>query len=106
MRIATTYLMVLCTICVALAQFSFKFSINNSRYIFILLGIFLYAIGTVFFLIALKNEQVSKVYPYMSLVFIWVLILSTSHLNETLTTSKVIGVISILIGVILIGRLQ
>lgn len=53
---------------------------------------------------ALKEFELSKAYPFMSLSFVCVLILSYWLFKETLSTQKIIGSILILLGIIIISK--
>jgi len=67
-------------------------------------GLMLYLFSTVFYLIALKNGQLSIIYPLTSLSYIWVTILSRKILNERIGTHKWTGIICILIGTVLLTQ--
>lgn len=96
--------MIVCTICIAIAQLFFKFAISNRQISTLLIGSIFYGIGGVIFLSALRVEQVSNIYPMLAMVFVWVLIVSTIYLNESITASKLIGISSIVAGTILVGK--
>ena len=70
----------------------------------IFLGIFLYLIGSIFFIAALKQERLSIIYPITSLTYIWIALLSKKHLDEAHNKYKWVGIILIIIGVILMTR--
>ena len=66
-------------------------------------GFISYAIGAVFLIIAFKYGDLSLVYPFVALSFIWVNIASIFLFNEAVIIMNWMGVIGILIGVSLIG---
>ncbi|MBI2208395.1 EamA family transporter [Candidatus Woesearchaeota archaeon] len=66
-------------------------------------GVFLYAIGTMLFIPALKGGDLSILYPLVSLAYIWVSLLSIKFLGERMNKLKWLGVILIIIGVSFIG---
>ena len=66
-------------------------------------GIILYGVGTLLFIPALRAGELSVLYPFVALVYIWTSILSMLFLNERMNLWKIVGVLSILIGVTLIG---
>lgn len=69
----------------------------------LMLGVFFYGISTVFFILGLKGGDLSVLYPFASLTYVWVVLLSIKLLNEKMNLYKWMGVASILIGVSLIG---
>lgn len=69
----------------------------------LLIGIFFYGLSSVFFLIALKNGELSVLYPLTSLSYIWISLLSIKMLSEKMNLYKWLGIASILVGVTMIG---
>jgi uncharacterized membrane protein len=53
---------------------------------------------------ALKQFELSKAYPFMSLSFVCVLILSYWLFKETVSTQKIIGTILIVVGIIVVSK--
>jgi uncharacterized membrane protein len=66
-------------------------------------GVALYGVGTVLFIPALKGGELSVLYPFVALSFVWVSLLSVKFLGETMNKFKWAGVAFIIIGVSLIG---
>ena len=66
-------------------------------------GVALYAIGTILFIPALKGGDLSVLYPFVALVYVWVSLLSVRFLGEKMNKLKWIGIALILIGVTFIG---
>lgn len=66
-------------------------------------GFFLYGIGAVTMIIAYKFGKVSILQPILSLNYILSIILGATVLNETITLTKCIGVLGIMLGVLLIA---
>lgn len=66
-------------------------------------GVALYAIGTLLFVPALKGGDLSVLYPFVSLVYIWVSLLSVKFLGEKMNNVKWLGIALIIIGVAFIG---
>ena len=66
-------------------------------------GVALYAIGTVLFIPALKGGDLSVLYPFVALTYIWVSLLSVKFLGEKMNKYKWIGIALIIIGVSFIG---
>ena len=69
----------------------------------LILGFVFYALGLILLVKALKYGDLSFVYPFISLSFIWVGLLSYFFLNEPITLFKWIAIGVIVIGVGLIG---
>ncbi len=62
-----------------------KFKLNISALIRnyeLILGIMFYGISTIFFIPALKGGELSVLYPFVSLSYVWVSLLSIKMLNE------------------------
>ncbi len=66
-------------------------------------GVFLYALGTLLFIPALKGGDLSILYPFVSLNYVWVSLLSIKFLNEKMNRYKWLGITLIILGVSLIG---
>ncbi len=69
----------------------------------LMIGAIAYVVGSVIFIIALKYGELSVLYPIIALSYIWVNLLSAHFLGESLHALKWAGIISILVGVWLIG---
>jgi len=76
------------------------FSVVFQRYVF--LGLFLYALASLFWLVALSQEELSFVYPLISMGYIFTAILSKFFFNESLTLFRFFGILMICGGVYLI----
>lgn len=72
--------------------------------IYLLAGYGLYAVMTVVFIFALKDEELSIVYPIISLTYVWVAGLSVWLFGETLNVGKIAGVLTIVAGVAVLGK--
>ena len=66
-------------------------------------GVALYAIGTILFIPALKGGDLSVLYPFVALTYVWVSLLSVKFLGEKMNRFKWIGIALIIIGVTFIG---
>ena len=66
-------------------------------------GVALYAIGTILFIPALKGGDLSVLYPFVALAYIWVSLLSVKFLGEKMNKLKWFGILLIILGVSLIG---
>ena len=72
--------------------------------LYIILGLLMYGLSAVFWLIALSQKDLSYVYPFISLTFIIVLFLSYFVLKEQIGTARIIGTIIIVGGLMIIVR--
>ena len=71
---------------------------------YVLLGFVMYGLSTIFWLIALSKKDLSFVYPFISLTYILVLVLSSLVLKESIGLNKIAGTLAIIIGLIIISR--
>jgi uncharacterized membrane protein len=71
---------------------------------YVLLGFVMYALSTIFWLIALSKKELSFVYPFISLTYVLVLMLSSLVLKEDIGLNKIAGTLAIIIGLIIISR--
>ena len=67
----------------------------------LVLGIFLYATATIAFIVALKNGELSILYPVIATSYIWVSIFSIFILGESMSLLNWLGIALIIIGVTL-----
>jgi len=104
-------LVLLCTFLTAAGQIFLKIGSGNLSFnILNLLGNFplvigfvLYFLGAVILVIALKHGELSVLYPFCAASYIWICLLSMKFLNEKMNKLKWLGVITIVIGITLIG---
>ncbi|HOX35084.1 MAG TPA: EamA family transporter [Methanoregulaceae archaeon] len=68
----------------------------------VILGLCMYGLSTVFWLIALSRKDLSYVYPFIALTFIIVLLLSKFLLHETVGMARIIGTLIIIGGLLLV----
>lgn len=106
-------LMLIVTILNALGQLGFKIGVDNYSTFWglitnypLLIGLAVYGISMILFTYALRFAELHIIYPFLSLTFIWVLILSSSVLNEPIALLDFAGVVMIIGGVSLIGYSQ
>ncbi|MBT4823573.1 EamA family transporter [Candidatus Woesearchaeota archaeon] len=69
----------------------------------LIMGLFLYFVGSLIFIFALKFADLSYLYPFISLSYVWTCLLSVKYLNEKMNMGKWVGVLLIIAGVSLIG---
>ncbi len=67
-------------------------------------GYVLYGINTVLLSVALRDRELSLVYPIIALTYVWVSILSFAILHESMNFFKVAGIVTIVFGVAILGR--
>jgi len=70
----------------------------------IVLGLALYGISTVLWIMALKKVDLSYAYPMVSLGYIFVFIASYFIFNETISWLKIVGLVCIMAGVTLVAK--
>lgn len=66
-------------------------------------GVALYATGTLLFIPALRGGDLSVLYPFVALSYVWVSLLSVKFLGEKMNNFKWGGILLIVIGVSFIG---
>ncbi|MCB9358383.1 EamA family transporter [Candidatus Woesearchaeota archaeon] len=69
----------------------------------LILGIGVYALGTVFFVPALKGGELSVLYPFIATSYIWATFFSWKILKEEINRNKWYGIFFIVLGIALIG---
>jgi len=67
-------------------------------------GYALYGISTVLLVMALKDGELSLLYPVISLTYVWVTALSFLLFNETVNPFKLVGIAAVVCGVGVLGR--
>jgi len=68
----------------------------------LILGVLLYGLSTVPFVIAVMQAPLSIIYPITSVSYIWTMLLSSRFLGEKMNAWKYASMIVIILGVILI----
>lgn len=71
---------------------------------YVIVGLGIYVIGTIFWLTALSRVDLSYAYPFASLSYVVMLIASWWLLDENISLLRIIGSIVVILGVILISR--
>jgi len=107
---AAIILVIICTLLTSLGQLSYKLALTKSensivRVFFnplLYLGLFLYFIGALLLIAALKQGELSTIYSFIALGFIWVSFFSIKFLNERISVLRWAGILLIIIGLILI----
>ena len=99
------------TLIVALGQFLLKIGTESSfsslysiiTNIPLLLGAFVYFIGSILFILSLNYSDLSIIYPVFALTFVWITLISYFILYEPLTLYKSMGILLIISGVSILG---
>ena|SRR3989338_6619762 len=104
-------LVLFCTLLTSAAQIFYKFGADKLEINFISLitnyyliaGLFLYGIGAVLLITALKGGELSVLYPVIATSYIWVSFLSSYFFSDTINFYRWMGIITIIIGISFIG---
>jgi len=70
----------------------------------IVLGLFLYGISTILWILALKKVPLSYAYPMVSLGYVFVFIASYFIFNEAMNWFKIGGLLFIMAGIVLVAK--
>jgi uncharacterized membrane protein len=105
-------LVLLCTVLTSIGQIFLKKGSSSISFDFLALitngelaiGLVLYAVAAILLIAALKNGELSIIYPFIATSYIWVSLLSVQLLSETMNTLSWAGIALIIIGVSCIGR--
>ena len=101
-----------CTVLGSVAQLLIKTGMNHFSPQLIKLvtnlpliaGYTLYGINTLMMVLALKNGEMSMLYPIIALTYVWTTLLSYTLLGEPSNLYKNIGIVTIVLGVAVMGR--
>ena len=79
---------------------------NTAEHAFLIwcVGFFIYGIGAVLMIVALRFGEVSILQPMLGIGFVLSLLLGYVVMGEPITATKVIGVLFIITGMIFLGR--
>jgi drug/metabolite transporter (DMT)-like permease len=102
-----------CTVFNAAAQLLFKIGMNPGHFVPSLMGLAtdvpligafaLYGVFTVAMVLALREGELSMLYPIIALSYVWVTLASYWLLHDTPNLYKNLGVVSIVVGVAVLG---
>ena len=102
-----------CTILGAAAQILMKTGANNLAHVGLLgmasnlplmAGYAFYGLSTVLLVLALRDGELSLLYPVIALTYVWVTGLSFVVFHDTINIPKLLGISVIVIGVAILGR--
>jgi len=67
-------------------------------------GYALYGLSTVLLILALRQGELSLLYPVFTLTYVWVTVLSMMIFHDSMNVFKVAGITVIIAGVAVLGR--
>jgi multidrug transporter EmrE-like cation transporter len=67
-------------------------------------GYALYGLSTVLLVLALRDGELSLLYPVIALTYVWVTLLSFLIFQESISPFKLAGIATIVAGVTVLGR--
>jgi len=112
-RAQSVALVFCCTILGAAAQMLMKIGLSHLSQpgvlgyitsIPLLGGYSLYGLNTVLLVFALRDGELSILYPIIALTYVWVTILSVIFFHEILNLFKLVGIAVVVTGVAIMGR--
>jgi drug/metabolite transporter (DMT)-like permease len=111
-RRKSVFLVFACTILGAAAQLLIKHGMDHLvlqplailTNFSLVAGYGLYGLNTVMLVLALRDGELSQLYPIIAMTYVWVTLLSYTLLKEPPNWYKNIGIATIVIGVAVIGR--
>ena len=80
-------------------------AVSITSYIFnswIFLGFVFYGLGAISLMVSFKFGDLSYIYPFISLTFLWVALLSLFFLRESISLTRWVGIVFIGVGVLFI----
>ena len=70
----------------------------------LVIGYSLYGISTVLLVLALRDGELSILYPVISLTYVWVTLLSLVWFKESANLYKLLGIAVVVVGVAVLGK--
>lgn len=70
----------------------------------VMCGLALYGVFTLLLIFALRDGELSVLYPVIALNYVWVTLLSLLIFHETMNPFKLCGITVIVLGVVVLGR--
>jgi multidrug transporter EmrE-like cation transporter len=67
-------------------------------------GYSLYGLSTLSLIFALRDGELSLLYPVIALTYVWVTVLSLMMFNEVINPFKAVGILAIVAGVAILGK--
>ena len=101
-----------CTVLNAVAQLLFKLGSRNlvltpaglATNAPLIAGCACYGLFTIAMVLALREGELSMLYPIIALSYVWVTLISYLLLKETPNLYKNLGIVTIVVGVAILGR--
>jgi len=106
-------LIICTTFFTSLAQYFFKVGANLDILLTypevlilwpILAGFVSYGVGAVLMILAFKGGEVTVIYPIVATSYVWVVIMSAFVFGESLTALKIIGSLTLVVGITFIAK--
>ncbi len=106
-------LVFICTILGAAAQILIKKGVDHMdalsltqavQNVPLIAGYFLYGINTLLLMLALRDGELSMLYPIIALSYVWVTMLSSYFFKEEIKLPKIIGIMIVVGGVTILGK--
>jgi multidrug transporter EmrE-like cation transporter len=69
----------------------------------LLTGYFLLGVNTVLLSLALRDAELSLVYPIIALTYVWVALLAYFIFHDRVSPLRVVGILAIVVGVAVLG---
>lgn len=70
----------------------------------ILLALFVYGLSVLLWMYVLSKADVSLAYPFLGLGFVFVAVISYLFMSEPLNAQKMIGIVTVAIGIVILAR--
>lgn len=113
-RRRSSIIVAVCTLLGAVAQILIKVGMSPSHFVPSVVGLATnvplvtgyacYGLFTVAMVLALREGELSMLYPIIALTYVWVTLLSYWLLKESPNLYKNMGIVTIVIGVAVLGR--
>jgi drug/metabolite transporter (DMT)-like permease len=105
-KLVPVIMVIFCGLLGATAQILFKagckdltFSLRLLQNWRLFLGMGLYFVGMLIYLMALRHVDVSRLYPLIAFSYIWAALLAYYFLGERITPSTIVGILLVVAGV-------
>lgn len=89
-----------------LGQLSFDFTHIVKAFLspFVLIGLFAYFVGSIFWILALSHKDLSYAYPMLSIGYLLIVLISWAFLNEQVSLLRIGGVVLVSFGLFLVFK--
>ena len=79
-------------------------TLSNPFSLPLLIGIILYGISAILFILALRSGELSVIYPLYGLNFVWINLIAMKFFNEPMPALKWLGIGVIILGIVFINK--